>query len=618
MSSPQPGSGGLTRYEQLPWLDYATTVMPTSHSLILWWAQYLWLTDGNFRTAFQRVGNHFITSISFPDLDPDEENAFKDLFTKHLNYRREMQSCADEYLCYGNLFVSLYLPFKRYMICAHCGFEQPIKACDWKLELSESRGLIWHRTKACSQCGDKTPFRAKDRKDPDISRVRINRYSPFEINIGFNRHSQKKELYWRMPSQYRQEIRTGARIHIEDTPMEFLEAVAYGMDVKLDEESSFHLDETIVTGMDTKGWGVPRSVSNFRSAWLMQTINRADQAICLDYTIGMRAISPAQQAGQSDPLQVENMRLFQHRVKNMIEQHRVNPATYHTVPYPLNYQFMGGEGQNLLPADKLKFRHQEFLNSMGIPLEYHSMTLSAQAAPMALQLFENCWQAVPAMYNQLLTWIVKVCSRNFDLEETSILMKPTTIAFDEARKQILTQLMSANQVSPETALAPLGIDANDEIKKVFSHQKQVAKAQQKADEDAQEEQEMGAAGQLNAAPGASALLQQQQQGAQGGGAGGGAGGAANGAAPDPSSPGGAAGQPKSIQAMSDQADQLAGQLVSMPEFDRKQQLKAIRESNKDLHALVIAKMEKVRSQAASQGQQQMLAPPAAGGAPPAQ
>jgi hypothetical protein len=70
--------------------------------------------------------------------------------------------------------------------------------------------------------------------------------------------------------------------------------------------------------------------------------------------------------------------------------------------------------------------------------------------------------------------------------------------------------------------------------------------------------------------------------------------------------------------MSDQADQIASQLVSMPEYDRKQQLKAIRESNKDLHSLVTSKMEKIRSQAASQGQQQMLATPPAGGAPPAQ
>ncbi len=611
VSSAATGNKALTA---MPWLDYASTAIPTSHTLILWWAQYLWLTDGNFRTAFQRVGSHFITSIQFPELDADEENAFKDLFTKHLNYRRELQSCADDYLCFGNLFVSIYLPFKRVLICKKCYFEQPIEQCAYGVEFHD-RGVTWKRKESCHICGDTKDFNCVDRKDADISKVRLHRYSPFEIELAFNRHSQKKVIYWKIPQQEREDIKRGAKIHIETTPMVILDAVAMNGDVELSDESVFHLDETIVSGMETRGWGVPRSVSNFRTAWLMQTINRADQAICLDYTLGMRIFSPGMPAGSvQDPMQAQNMGQFVSHVQTMVKRHRADPATYHTAPYPVNYQFAGGEGQNLLPADKLKFRHQEYLNAIGIPLEYHSMTLSAQAAPMALQLFENTWQAIPAMYNQILNWIVKVCARNFDLEATNVVMQKTTIAFDEARKQILAQLMSANQVSPETALEPLGINAGDEVKKVFKHQKMVAKEQAKADEEAQDDQEMAASKQLNAAPGPSSLMQQQQQaGAQAAQTAGGMGGVAG-----MGGPGGGGQSSSTIQGMSDQAEQIAGQLVSMPEYDRKQQLKSIRESNRDLHALVTSKMEKIRQQAASQGQQQLLAAPPAGGAPPAQ
>ena len=74
------------------------------------------------------------------------------------------------------------------------------------------------------------------------------------------------------------------------------------------------------------------------------------------------------------------------------------------------------------------------------------------------------------------------------------------------------------------------------------------------------------------------------------------------------------GQAGTLTGMSEQAEAIAMQLVQMPEYDRKQQLKALREGNKDLHGLVTAKMEEIRSQAASQGQQQMLAP--APGGPP--
>jgi hypothetical protein len=598
---------------ELPWLDYGSTAVPDNHELILWWAQYLWLSDGNFKAAFQRVADHFITTVQFPDLDTDEENAYEDLFLKHLNYRRELKACADDFLCYGNLFVSLYLPFKRTMVCRGCGFEEPINRAPYDIDFDATIGVTWKRRRNCPHCGDSRPFLCKDRKDPDISKVRLKRYSPFSVQLAMNPFSQRKDIYWKIPQTDRRDILSKAPIFIEDTPLKILEAVALNGDLKFDEEHIFHLDETVISGMETRGWGIPRSIANFRAAWLSQIINRADQAIAMDYTLGMRMLSPAQTPGGGDPMITHSMENFVGRVNEIIKTHRSDPTTIHTVPYPLNYQFAGGEGENLLPADKLKFRQQEFLNQCGIPLEYHSMSLTTQAAPMALQLFEIAWQSIPALYNQILAWIVKVTARNFGLEETNVVMQRTTIAYDEARKQVLAQLMAANQISPQTALEPFGVDAEKEVEKVFKHQDHVQKVQREHEEQQQKDQEMGAVSALAGAPTPS----QMAQAAQGGGAAGGqAAGMAGGMGGLPGSGGGQG--DATLRGMSEQADQIAGQLVSMPEYDRKQQLKAIRESSPDLHALVTSKMEKLRGQAASQGQQQMLASPPAGGAPPAQ
>jgi archaellum component FlaC len=239
------------------------------------------------------------------------------------------------------------------------------------------------------------------------------------------------------------------------------------------------------------------------------------------------------------------------------------------------------------------------------------MNLSVQAAPMALRLFEQSWQSIPALYNSILKWIVKVTARNFGLDETAVVMQRTTVADDAERKQILTQLMSANQISPQTALEPFGIDVKREVEKTFKHQEFVAKKQQEADEKAQQEQEMASVTQLAGAPTATSLAQQgaataaQQASGMGGAPAGGQGGGG----------GGGGQQPTTIKGMSDQAEQIAGQLATMPDYDRKQQLKSLRENNQDLHSLVTSALKKVRTQAASQGQQQMLAPQPGGGTP---
>jgi hypothetical protein len=596
------GVSAARRSMEIPWLDYASTAMPDSHELILWWAMYLWLTNGTLRSAFSRVAEHFITEVQFPDLDSGEESAFKDLFTKHLNYRRELKTLADEYLCYGNVFVSMYLPFKRTLICKQCRFEQPIKHADYEVSLDGK--VRWLRTRPCKQCGDRGEFEMRDRKDADISRICINRYSPFEIKLAMNPFSQRKDIYWKIPHQKRRDMQSKAPIFIEDTPIAVLEAVAIGGDLKFDEEAIFHLDETIISGMDTRGWGVPRTISNFRTAWLQQTTNRADQAIAMDYTLGLRLISPQGVAGAEDPMINAGAEDFVMNMQRIINRHRASPADYATMPAPVNYQFCGGEGENLLPADKLKFRQQELLSECGVPLEYHQMSLTVQAAPMALQLFESAWQAIPSLYNTILSWIVKVSARNFGHDETAVVMKRTTIAYDESRKQILAQLMAANQISPETALAPFGVDAAQEVEKVLKHQDLVAKKTQEHQEKQQDQQEMAAVSQIAGAPTPSSIVQQQQQGGGGGMQGGGG-------MPTGGQPGG--GQPTSLQGMSDQAQSVAQQLVSMPELDRKQQLRSIRESNPDLHALVMSNMTKLRAAAASQGQQQLLQPPTGGG-----
>ena len=593
----------------VPWLDYASTSIPTNHELIMWWAQYLWLADGNFRSAFQRVGEHFITTVEFPDLEEDEENEFKDLYTKHLNYRRELKAAGDDFLAYGNVFVSVYLPFKRNLACSNCFFEQPIKHVDYEIDFSQAHGVRWKRKHACPSCGSNSDYVLRDRKDPDISRLRFIRYSPFEIELAQNMFSQRKDVWWRIPNDARQDILSKARIYVEDTPAEVLEAVAVNGRLLFDEDMIFHLDETIISGMKTRGWGIPRSIANFRAAWLQQIFNRADQAIASDYTLGMRLISPSQ-ANSVDPMIQHGMDNFVGGMNRIIDRHRAEPMSYHTAPYPVNYQFLGGEGENLLPADKLKFRHQEFLNQCNIPLEYHQMSLQVQAAPMALRLFESAWQSIPSLYTSILQWGVQVAARNFGLDETTVRIQRSTIADDQERKNILMQLMAANQISPQTALEPLGVDASQEARQVFKYQDFIAQLQRESDEKMMKEQEMGALSALAGQTTPSMMLQQQQMAAQGG-------------APPPGMPMGGApmggapmdmGQAGTLTGMSEQAEAIAMQLVQMPEYDRKQQLKALREGNKDLHGLVTAKMEEIRSQAASQGQQQMLAP--APGGPP--
>ncbi len=606
-------SGGSSKPLITPWLDFSTVAVPDNHELVMWWAQYLWISDGNYRTAMERVGCHFLTVLEFPDLEPDEESAFKDLFTTHIDYRRELLGCAYDYLTFGNSFVSLYMPFKRFVRCSKCRLEQPLSEVDYHLDFNSvgRERLAWRRVRACPKCGNMDAYQVFDRRDADLSRLRLNRYDPADIELAQNRFSLRKEFFWRIPEETRRDILSRSRIHIDDTPLEVLEAVAVNGRLRFDDDMMLHQSEVQISGLRTNGWGIPRSIANFRTAWLQQLTNKQDQAVAIDYTLGMRVISPTPTPGGMDPMVTTGMENFAPRVQAMVTQQRNNPVGYHVSPYPLQYQFLGGEGANLFPYEKLKFRHQEYLNQLGVPLEYHQMNLSTQAAPMALRLFEAYWQGIPSFYNKILDWIVTNVSRAFALTPTSVKMQKTTIADDMERKGALIQLMSANQLSPQTALQPFGIDAHDEVKRVMSHQDYVARIQAEYDERARKQEEMGILKGMVQQPTPSQLAQQQQMAQQGGApmdpmaagaaAAGGMGGMPSGGMPGPQSQ-----SPTSLQRLSEQADQIAQQLVVMDEYSRKQELRSLREGNKDLHGLVRQRMEQIRGQARSQGGQMLL------------
>lgn len=597
------GSGAASKPVLSPWMDYASVTVPESHELVLWWAQYLWMMDGNYRSALERVAAHFMTVIEFPDLEPDEESEWREFFSVQLNYRRELQACAHDYLSYGNLFVCLYLPFKRFVRCKGCGVENPLSEVDYNLDLTDREPyLIWRRTHTCPKCGNGEPYKVFDRRSSDLSKIRLNRFSPLEIELAFNRFSHEKHIYWNIPEDERRDITNKARIHIDNTPMEVLECVAASGKLHFNEDLVLHVAEPCISGVRTRGWGIPRTIANFRTAWMQQVVSKADQTAMLDYTLGMRFISPAPTPGGTDPMVNRGMQEFVGNMESIIREHRLNPASYHTSPYPLTYQFMGGEGGALVPHDKLKFRQQEYLNQLGVPLEFHQMNLSVQAAPMALRLFESYWQQIPAFYNEVLKWIVDLLSKTYNLDATTVQMQKTTIVDDANYKALLLQLMSGNQLSPQTALEPMGINAHEEVQKVYRHQDYVARVQAEFDEKARKREEMSAFKDQVQQPNAAQAMQQQQ--------GGGAppSGTPTGGIPMGGQPG-VGGQnqtPQSLAEISEQASGIAQQIVALPEFDRKQQLKLLRQGNKELHSLVKAELEKLRSSAASQGQQMIL------------
>jgi len=592
-------NGSMNRYSSAfpdPFFDYASTQMPRSLYDVLRWCEFIWVTNGTYRMASQRVVRYFLTKIELEDASDDEKNKFEEFLEKQVKALDVLAVVGDDYMCYGNSLTSLHVPFRRHLRCRKCFHERAIDKIEYSFEDWTFRGK-------CPNCGFQGEFERVDRRSIEQDNIRVIRWSPHEIRIQYQPISHDTVYYWIPPADFKREIRRGNQFYLASTPWEIVEAIKNDKWFEFNKGVIYHVKEETLAGIRNAGWGIPRILSNFKQAWYVQVLKRYNEAIGLDYIMPFRVITPGKGpgTGEVDPLYHVNAGAFLGRVMEMLRKHRRDPVQWNALPFPVEYQALGGEGQELAPTDLINAGTDEFLNAMGVPAELYRGSLTVQAAPMALRLFERTWTHYVSAMNGWLNWFFETVTNLMNWENIGGRLQPTTLAEDIEKKQVQLQLAAAQQISKQTAFAPFGIDWREEVRRMFEEEKQFSEESnrfQKEQGKAQEFEQM-----FDAADQAAMQPPGMQPGMPG----------AAGAPVGPTPPGGAApmgGAPAAGGTTPDdmmaQAEQIAQQMLGMPYEIRKSELGKMKKADETLHALVIQKMDEIRNQAKSQGGFQAL------------
>jgi hypothetical protein len=326
-------------------------------------------------------------------------------------------------------------------------------------------------------------------------------------------------------------------------------------------------------------------MTNFSQAFHVQMLKMYNEVLCQEYIVPFRVISPA--AGserEADPMVHSNVGSFNNRVLSMLNQHRRKPGGYYAVPFPIEYQVLGGEAEKLVTTELIDQALDEMLNAAGVPAELYKGTITMQAMPAALRLFQQTWPHLVAAYNGWIRWLVDGVSKALNWEPVVAQLQPVTLADDMENKQILLQLAAGNKVSMHKALAPLGIDPDEDLKTIFQEQSQFQQYSDAYQQKMQNRQQMMQNMQSTTMQSAGV----PQGGPQ--------------ASADPSAATQANVTPDQMMG---QAEQMAKQLTGMPMEQRMSEMRKIKNSNETLWALVKAKMESLRGSAETQGKQQM-------------
>ena len=540
--------------------------------------EYLFMSMGTYRSAARRVVRYFLTELVLESDDEKEKDKYEKFLNDELHLLQRLADIGDDLMVYGNVFISVYFPFDRWLICPECHTAYHCETIDYQFHAKDGtfQGV-------CPKCDSQVVYKREDRRSPETKKVKIMRWNPKMIKMRVHPISGHIEYYLEMEQNFVEKLRSGDKFFLNQTPWSMVEASVLqrqkGEPVlfKFRDDVIYHFKDSSLSGIPIKGWAIPPIMPNFKLVYYIAQLRRYDEAIMLDFTMPFRVISP-QAAGSSqgqDPLSSMSMGNFIGAMKNMIDNKRKYMTDIQVAPFPLEYQMLGGEAKDLAPKENMAQALDELLNAIGFPAELYKGSLSIQAFPVALRLFEKTWGNLVEGNNDFIAWLLKRVSRHFMWGEVTGELRSVTLADDIERKALMFQAAAGQDISKGTAYKPLNIDYVDEQKKVIKEQEVIQKLQQEAMERQQ-------------------AMQGQQGGAQQGGQPGG----------DPNAPMQPGATPGDVY---EQGKQLAQQMLfQTPPTMRRGELIKIKQSNPTLHAIVMQEMDVIRNDMSRQGQAAMM------------
>ena len=531
--------------------------------------EMLYYRSGIYKKATERIVDYFLTKPIFSSTDDEERKRFEKIMSGDFGVMQRLREIDLDKMSYGNGIASINFPFKRTLRCMVCSTEKAIinDAGSFNEFYFSAADYTFHAR--CSFCKTIRQHTVRDYPVRDASRIRLVRWDPKRIHIEYNEITGDKRFWLDIDPGIISRVRSSDPFTLATLPASFLTAIKNNQKYRFNANRVFHTFEPSLAGLNLRGWGVPPVLSAFRNFFRLQVLYRYDEVMKMDFIVPLRIISPAiTKMASGNSVMELNLKNFSDRAMEAVERHRIDGADWNFFPFAVNYQAIGGEGQQLDQSqrDTIQAEEDRLLNVRGIPPELYRASLTLVNAPVGLRLFEAGNIGLTEDNNRLINWMSAQISRFMECGSHEASVERVTITDNLDDKVWRLQAAQSGIISKETGFSPLGIDAAEEERRVLDEQMRSQREQQKA------QQELS--------------MEQMSIGTD-----------------DSSSEGRDQGGGMTIDDLDAQADEEARAILdpSLPESAGRQRLAALRNTNGTLHALVLKKLDQYRSRAGVAG-----------------
>jgi len=446
-----------------PFLDIAQTYIPTQIKELFKWVRYFFYTESLYGSIIYKMASYPITDLNITS----ESEVSKKIWDKVLNDNLDIKSfCIEtglDYFVYGNAFVSINLPFKRYIKCKKCGHKELLTEKNFKFR-------SFRFFMECAECGEFAKAEVEDRSIKDLNGVNLVRWNPENIKIDYNPITGKSRYIYQIPNKIKGEVRLGKKYTlISELPLLFLEAVRKNRDVQLSPDNIMHFKRPTLAEEDM-GWGKPIMIHSLKRNYYLHVLRRSQEAIAVQRIIPLDILFPSATATQ-DPYTSVNLGTWKNNVAGEIEKWRKDPNYISIMPIPVGSERIGSGERPQMLTPEIELTHREIAAGMGVPIEFVIGGLNWSGSSISLKTLENQFLNYRKLQHRLLKFIYKKLKAGFKLPEAIVEFTEFKMADDVQRKQLYMNLNAQGKISDHTLLTEMGIDPKKENKLMLEEAK---------------------------------------------------------------------------------------------------------------------------------------------------
>lgn len=439
-----------------PMFDYLTQFIPKQLKDLFRLVEVMSLRSAHIYATVKKFGEYPITELQYDTTSEKEKKNRKTLYEDQLHLRGFATEVSFDKFVYGNVFASLYKPFKRLLPCSSCKARTNIRFVDYNLNLDKLTFSF-----ACPHCKHKSTVKPIDQKILNPALMQLRRWDPKNMDIDYNPVSKATTYYYDIPRDWVSDVRNGSRVMIDTMPIEFLEAMQQRRVFVFSPDAVYHMRMPGPSGFEQQ-WGLPPATAAIRHVFFTEILRRANEAIAMEHITPFRVIYPQAPGGAGDPSSLINMAQWKEQVQENYRRFRQNPLQVMLSPAPIGYQSIGGDGRAMLTVPEIQESDKAIVMCMGVPMEFLTGGLGNLRGEAALRQLENQLQTHTDDLNGFAQWAENQTSKFLNRKPIGIKFTPFKMLDDEEKHQYVLTRNQQQKVSDTTADKLFGIDTQQE------------------------------------------------------------------------------------------------------------------------------------------------------------